>query len=349
MPAPSISDYSKTILRAGSDAFKQLKGTVFIPSNTVPFKNFSFGSGSYAAVFKGQTPDGKLCAVKCFTTIQEDIHFRQKAISNYLSSFEADWKVACRFLDNEITVNGSDFPVVVLDWIDGKPLNTFITENLTNNQVLTNLQKQLVVISKDLEKHKVGHGDLQCGNILVQGTATSFRLKLIDYDGMFIPQFSGLDNQENGRYEFQHPLRTKDYFALTIDRFSVWVMLTTLEALKYDKSLWEKQPQGGFNTEENMLFLRADFQNFDGSALVQRLRRINEKSLHFYLDKLRIFCNGTLTDISKPKLYKYEKVVAPTQPISPPVDSYIIIKANGDTEVYDIFGNYKGKTPFPSL
>jgi hypothetical protein len=88
-----------------------------------------------------------------------------------------------------------------------------------------------------------------------------------------------------------------------MDRFSFWVIITGLEALKIDKSLWREVTQGGFNTLDNFLFIIQDFLNPNQSNLFNRLYNLNSTSLNFYLDKLKWFCNNEYSVVTKPVLY----------------------------------------------
>src|ERR1700678_1048743 len=56
------------------------------------------------------------------------------------------------------------------------------------------------------------HADLQHGNVLlVPGDAQNkLGLKLIDYDGMWVPALADSHSGEVGHPNFQHPLRLKD-------------------------------------------------------------------------------------------------------------------------------------------
>ncbi len=164
------------------------------------------------------------------------------------------------------------------------------------------MQKKLVAISDELEKNKIGHGDLQCGNIIITGTSANFQIKLIDYDGMYVPDLAYKRAIEKGRSEFQHPKRTFNNFNPEMDRFSFWVFITALEALKVDKTLWREVMQGGFNTLDNFLFTVQDFLNPNQSPLFNRLYKLNSRVLNIYLDKLKSFCFGDYYSITKPEL-----------------------------------------------
>lgn len=353
---PTIGEYNQTIQNKNDWTFQSLNDLNFIPSKIFPIKIFSFGSGSYAVVFKA-TQNSRNYAIRCFLSTEQENINRYQSICNYLNTIKENWKVDCDFFDNEITVNGVLYPVLTMEWIEGVLINQFVTENLHNNSVLSELQKQLVEISNSLESHKIGHGDLQCGNIIVQKSGANFQIKLIDYDGMYIPQFGTSKSLEKGRSEFQHPKRTQSDFSPTMDRFSFWVILTALEALKYDKNLWREVMQGGFNTLDNFLFTIQDFTNPYQSNLFNRLKQINSDSVNFYAERLKQFCLNNINSVETPKLFDKNEINITdnfdnfTEPIieenlEEPEQGKILIKSNpsGANVLTSTFQNL-GTTP----
>ena len=284
---PTLSEYNKTIQVQGANAFRTLNNIFFIPARTTPIKIYSFGSGSFAVVFKA-LENNKEIAIRCFIGTDIDYVERYRKIDSYLKTIKENWKTNIQFLENEIEINGKFFPVVKMDWVEGKLLDRFLNSNLQNNETLSELQKQIFKTSRNLEKNKIAHGDIQCGNIIIKEVNGKPKIKLIDYDGMYIPDFQGEKQIERGRSEFQHPNRNSFVFNEEIDRFSFWVILCALEALKFDKTLWKEIMQGGFNTLDNLLFVANDFNNPNQSKLFNRLERLNQPSLNFYLDKLKI-------------------------------------------------------------
>lgn len=299
---PTIGEYNQLLQKNGGSAFRILNGINLTPSRTSPIKVYLFGSGAFAAVFKGSI-NGSNYAIRCFLTADDETINRYKIICDYLKSVRSDWKTDCEFLDNEIKYNGNLYPVLKMEWLNGVLINQFVSNNISDNHVLNELQKKLVAISDNLEKNKIGHGDLQCGNIIISGTSTNFQIKLIDYDGMYVPYLENKKAIEKGRSEFQHPKRTYNNFNPEMDRFSFWVFITAIEALKIDKTLWIEVMQGGFNTLDNFLFTVQDFLNPNQSALFNRLYSLNSSVLNFYLDKLKSFCFGDYQSITKPELF----------------------------------------------
>jgi hypothetical protein len=292
---PTLSQYNRVIQQQGSGDFRTLNNIFFIPARTSPIKIYNFGSGSFAVVFKA-LENNKEIAIRCFIGSDNDYVERYRKIDNYLRNIDESWKVNIQFLDNEIKVEGKYYPVLKMDWVDGVLLNKYIDNNLYNNDVLSKLQKQFVKISTNLEDNKIAHGDIQCGNIIVKEINGKPIIKLIDYDGLYIPFFSGEKEKERGRSEFQHPNRSYFGFNEKIDRFSFWVILCALEALKFDKSLWKETMQGGFNTLDNMLFVGSDFSNPTYSKLFQRISNLNQPSLNFYIAKLQLSLNTSDTE-----------------------------------------------------
>lgn len=300
---PTIAEYNQAIQKHGGSAFRSLNNLSFIPSRTVPVKIYSYGAGSYAVVFKAKNSYNEF-AIRCFISAEQENIDRYRSISNYLKEINATWVTETELLENEISIGGQLYPVIKMDWVEGNLLNNHITQILHSNTAITELQEEIVRVSKSLETHKVGHGDIQCGNVIVSKDSNGRSIiKLIDYDGIYIPSFSHKVSLERGRAEFQHPKRSHVQYNERIDRFSFWVILCGLEALKYDKSLWQESMQGGFNTLDNVLFVGEDFRAFNSSKLVNRLYALNKPSLSFYLDKLNQFCSSSATSIESPTLF----------------------------------------------
>ena len=182
-----------------------------------------------------------------------------------------------------------------MEWVNGKKLNEYVDSILNQNDKISELQFHLVKLNESMEKNQMAHGDIQSGNVLVEEKGgAGIQLKLVDYDAMFLPELSGQKAIEIGHSSFQHPKRDKSVYNAEMDRFSFWLILTALEAIKFDKNLWSKDINLGFNDGDNFLFRAKDLQNPNVSPLVKKLRNINQPSLNFYLDKL-------LSDSHSPK------------------------------------------------
>jgi hypothetical protein len=355
---PTIGEYNQLIQKKGGSAFRSLKGINLIASRTSPIKVYLYGSGAFAAVFKGSL-NGRTYAIRCFLSAEDETINRYKAICSYLKNIHSSWKTDCEFIENEISLNGNSYPILKMEWMNGLLINQFVSNHLSENKVLAELQAKLVSVSEDLERNKIGHGDIQCGNIIISGTSDDFQVKLIDYDGMYVPDLAYKKSIEKGRSEFQHPKRTLNNFSPEMDRFSFWVMITALEALKLDKTLWREVMQGGFNTLDNFLFTIQDFLNPNQSALFNRLYKLNSTSLNFYLETLKWLCNSEYSVIPPPALYgnsskssksipsEHHKYVPNSQSIDRTVSAnkYKIITTNGTASVLTSTFQKLGSTP----
>ena len=289
MNYPLISEYENEIRKNGSSILNLPDTYEFIPSKTSPIKIFSFGSGAFAGIFKIRNlKSGKEYALRCFLSggKQENIN-RIEDISNYLENLSVDWLCKNTLHKKGIKIKDNLYPITLLEWSHGQKLNDYVSFIIDDNQKISELQNKLVELSHDLEAKDIAHGDIQSGNVLVeQANNVGITLKLVDYDAMYIPTLKGEQAIEKGHSSFQHPKRNMSDYNPLIDRFSFWLLLTSLEALKYDKTLWNKDLRGGFNDEDNFLFKSKDLSNPQSSELVRRLRNINERSLNFYLDNL---------------------------------------------------------------
>ena len=123
------------------------------------------------------------------------------------------------------------FPILKMEWLEGKSLEQFVGEYINNPQTMQLLAdrfKQLVVT---LNRKGLAHGDLQHGNIIVVPTG----IKLVDYDGMYVPDFKGRRATELGHPNYQHPLRSAEHFGDYLDNFSAWVIYCSILMLGIDK------------------------------------------------------------------------------------------------------------------
>lgn len=334
---PTLSQYNKTIQVEGANAFRTLKNIFFIPARTLPIKIYSFGSGSFAVVFKALETNKEI-AIRCFVGTNGDYAERYKKIDTYLKEIKGSWKSNIEFLENEIQVHGKNYPILKMDWVDGLLLDRYLNKNIDNNVKLNELQVQFVKTSQNLEKNKISHGDIQEGNIIISEINGKPKVKLIDYDGMFIPDFEGQKQIERGRSEYQHPNRENFVFDEKIDRFSFWVIICALEALKYDKTLWKEIMQGGFNTLSNMLFCGNDFSNPHNSKLFNRLQNLNQPSLNFYINQIK----SSLTTSNIPQIRHYgqsedlENITKQVEEIKPNAI------ANNNVELIKLISNPSG-------
>jgi tRNA A-37 threonylcarbamoyl transferase component Bud32 len=210
-------------------------------------------SGNFASVFTIRADDGRRWAVKCFTRFVADQEVRYQRISQTLAGVEKPWRVAFDYVPEGILCRGSWYPILKMEWIEASGLIPFIESHLWQPPVLADLASKFANMINDLETLGVAHGDLQHGNLLV---TPARELKLIDYDGMYVPGLTQLGASEKGHANYQSPARSMNSWSSDLDHFSAWLIYGSLVALTIDPMLWTLLHQEG---DEALLFHRDDF------------------------------------------------------------------------------------------
>ena len=217
-------------------------------------------SGNFASVFSLTTSSGRRYAVKCFTRDVADQEARYKAISDKLAQLSFPWKVRFDYLSQGILVEGRWHPLLKMEWVEATSLSRWIEQNLHDSAGLATVSNHFAELVNDLAKAGVAHGDLQHGNLLV---TPSGQLRLVDYDGMYVPSLAGSPAGELGHRNYQSPARSTTDFGPTIDRFSAWVIHLSLTALASDPGLWSQLRE---HDAEHLLLAENDFRDPSRSA-----------------------------------------------------------------------------------
>lgn len=262
MSLPTDADYQEAIQNpreAFSDPELQ-SGRPELMSAALPLPKAR--SGNFAVAFRMDC--GKRSwAVKCFTrALHADLQVRYTEISKHLAAVRLPYTADFTFLERGIRVRGNWYPILKMEWISGNSLIAHVQQNLRNLDALNRLAEQWIEMARALRQANIAHGDLQHGNVLV----TAGGLKLIDYDGMYVPALAGRPSHEKGHENYQHPLREND-FGPDLDNFSAWVILLSIRAVAHEPQLWDRFNGG----DECLLFRRRDFLNPDRSPLIQAL------------------------------------------------------------------------------
>src|SRR5205807_1804445 len=145
-------------------------------------------------------------------------------------------------------------------------------------QTLDALGKIVFRMGQRLREAHLAHADLQHGNlILVPGSsASSLAVKLIDYDGMFVPALAGSQSGEVGHAAYQHPQRLRDgTYGAEVDRFPLLLLACAIRSLRGGgRSLWERYDNG-----DNVLFRAEDLRRPAESALFRELWQSPERDV----------------------------------------------------------------------
>ena len=220
-------------------------------------------TGAFASVYQLVCANQRTYAVRCFLREFGDQQERYAAISTHLANKRLPYMTNFTYLAQGIRVGGRWYPILKMEWLEGDALQVYIERNLDNPAALLNLAEQWVMMTKQLRTAQIGHGDLQHGNVIVSGG----QLRLIDYDGMYVPALAGRQSHEIGHRNYQHPLRSEREFGPHVDHFSTWVVYTSLAALTVQPELWRAHGGG----DECLLFRREDFEQPRRSRIFRTL------------------------------------------------------------------------------
>ncbi|MDB5306970.1 MAG: hypothetical protein JWO38_1172 [Gemmataceae bacterium] len=252
-------------------------------------------SGNFADVYQMLGPDGRNWAVKCFTRPVFGLEGRYAQVAEALTRARLRFGVEFNFLAEGIKVRGAWRPVVKMEWVAGRLLNEVVGDNAGRPAVLATLSRMWVKLCRRLRKSGITHADLQHGNVLlVPGSRPgAYGLKLIDYDGMYIPALAHLPSGEAGHPNFQHPVRiaTRTY-SPDLDRFPHLVVVTALKGLEVGgEDLWAR-----YDTGDNLLFVEKDFKNPARSSVMRELWQSADPGVRALVGRLAVACGRPIPE-----------------------------------------------------
>ncbi len=230
---------------------------------------------------------GRKYAIRVFHKRTDGLEARYRAVSAALSRSPSPYFVQFEYQPLGIRVEGMQYPLVKMEWAGGETLGSYLDSRHDNRPSMESLQRAFRELAVHLSEKGIAHGDIQSGNVMVDGS----RVRLIDYDGMFVPGMQLSQGAEIGHRHFQHPARGPSDFGPLMDRFSLIALDVTLAALVERPELFGKYATTG----ENLLFTANDFKDPSSSALFAELRSI--KSLRRATDDFATICRGAIGSV----------------------------------------------------
>ncbi len=265
MQYPLISEYLAAIQDAHDNLEKLNHLVPVLDKHGEPYRS----SGAFAIVFKMKDEQtGKCYALKCFTEEQEGRAEAYRQIAEELEFVDSSYITSVKYLEKELFVDSNceddEFPVLLMDWIEGETMETYIAENYTGSYEMSMLCYRFCKMAAWLRSQSFAHGDIKPDNIIVRpdGTPT-----LVDYDGMFVPAMKGQKSPTIGTKDFSHPLRTIDDFDETIDDFSLASIALSLKAISLDSSLLQS-----YGASDRLLFSATDYLDLSKSKIFAALQ-----------------------------------------------------------------------------
>ena len=265
MQYPLMSEYVSAIQDA-SDNLDELAHLVpVLDDHGEPYRS----SGAFAVVFKMKDEQiGKCYALKCFTEEQEGRAEAYRQIADELEFVDSSYITSVKYLDKEIFVDSSceedEFPVLLMDWIDGETMENYIAENYQDNYAMAMLCYRFCKMAAWLRSQPFAHGDIKPDNIMVRPDGN---LSLVDYDGMFVPAMKGQKSPTIGTKDFSHPLRTVDDFNETIDDFALASIALSLKAISMNSTLLDT-----YGASDRLLFSESDYRTPSSSKAISALQ-----------------------------------------------------------------------------
>lgn len=322
MEYPSISEYIEAVEYA-EETFEMAELRELRPvmdGNNRPLMT----SGNFAVVFKMQNPQtGEMFALKCFTQDQPDRAEAYRQIMAEMRYVDSPYFIDLKYVDKAIWAGDYDeaFPVVLMPWIEGEPLDQHI-QRLAKSEPerLALVAYKFSVMASWLVNRPFAHGDLKPDNILVRKDGS---MVLVDYDGLYVPSMRGMMMREAGTPAFRHPRRQEMAFDEYIDDFALATINLSLYLIALKPSLLQTH-----GAKDRLLFSDDDYRNLASSRIVGE---IGELSYDAQLQRLyAVFlialsegnlqrCENRLLLLASPQQdFKIEKVVAKSPEVPQP-------------------------------
>ena len=267
MQYPLISEYVKAIQDAGDNLEELAHLTPVLDDHGEPYRS----SGAFAVVFKMQDKSSeKYYALKCFTEEQQGRAEAYRQIADELDLLDSPYITSVKYMEKELFVDSQceedEFPVLLMDWVEGETMEAYIAANYRNQSAMSMLSYRFGKMAAWLRTQSFSHGDIKPDNIIVRPDGS---LTLVDYDGMFVPSMKGSQSPTIGTRDFSHPLRTVDDFDETIDDFSLASIALSLKAISMKSTLLDI-----YGASDRLLFSENDYRNPSNSKVISALQEL---------------------------------------------------------------------------
>ena len=267
MQYPLMSEYVRAIQDASSNLDKLAHLVPVLDDHGEPYRS----SGAFAVVFKMKDEQtGKCYALKCFTEEQEGRAEAYRQIADELDMVDSPYITSVKYMEKELFVDSQceedEFPVLLMDWVDGETMEAYIAANYHNQSAMLMLSYRFSKMAAWLRTQSFSHGDIKPDNIIVRPDGS---LTLVDYDGMFVPSMKGSQSPTIGTRDFSHPLRTVDDFDETIDDFSLASIALSLKAISMKSTLLDI-----YGASDRLLFSENDYRNPSNSKVISALQEL---------------------------------------------------------------------------
>ena len=265
---PSFSEYLQAIDLSG-ESLNQLRQLRPVrKADGQPY----FSSGNFAVVFRMEDPQtGTWVALRCFLREVPRRRERLLEIADYLQKNPSPYLLPITYYPQELWVDTrfgqpGEFDLMTMPWAEGKTLGSYVAICCRTNDkgALTQLAHRFDAMANWLLTQPFAHGDLKPDNIMV---ATDGTLRLIDYDGCYVPNLHGLPSPELGSPPYRHPDRSANQYNPHLDDFSLLLLSLELHTLSQAPHL--------FNPMDSLLIDPTDLNDTDRSNRWRQIRQLS--------------------------------------------------------------------------
>lgn len=243
-------------------------------------------TGGYSIVYPIDVGKNTL-VLRCWLKDVGNARLRYQKAQKYLEENSLTYFVDFEYVEKGIFAGTKVWPILYMQWVSGLRLNHYLDKYIDNTECIQLIADQFTELVNQLHQKKISHGDLQDGNIIIYEYKSSPKLRLIDYDSLYVPTLQNTERVLHGVPGYQHPLRQTNKLEDTkADYFSELVIYLSLCAYLEQPELWKTQ------TEQQLLFTKEDFINPDRSEIFAKLSRLSSE-VQFLSNKLKEYCKGS--------------------------------------------------------
>lgn len=242
-------------------------------------------SGNFACCYELRN-GSKSWAVRTFNHEVTDQQLRYQLVSDHLGAVGIPYIVRFQYQPRGILVNGEWYPIVKMSWVRGITLNRWVRENRDQPETVRDFAKDWRGMIGALYGLKMAHADLQQGNVLV---TESNEVKLVDYDGMFVPAMQGKPAPELGHPNWNHPKRDRKAFGPYLDQFPGLVGYLSLLAVATEPALLDE-----YCNDENIILSQTDMAAPTSSPVLSDLQSIKDNGIDELTEALIRWCEQSV-------------------------------------------------------